>query len=116
MELDRKKVIAARTIAVIADAVQIGLMPLFLEGALSTANDVLDVAVALAMTALVGWHWAFLPAFVTELVPFLDLVPSWTAAVFIATRNSGVPIDAKDVTPLSTPPTSLPPAKPPTRP
>jgi hypothetical protein len=110
VELDRKKVIAARAIAVVADAVQIGLLPLFMEGALSTANDVLDVVVAVALTALVGWHWAFVPAFLTELVPVLDLVPSWTAAVFIATRNSGVPIDAKDVTPAQP---SLPAGKPP---
>jgi hypothetical protein len=89
VELDRRKVVAARTIAVIADAVQIGLFPLFMEGALSTANDVLDVVVAGVLTALVGWHWSFLPAFVSELVPFLDLVPSWTAAVFLATRHSG---------------------------
>ena len=113
MELDRNKVVAARAIAVIADAVQIGLLPLFMEGALSSANDVLDVVVALALTALVGWHWAFVPAFLTELVPFLDLVPSWTAAVFIATRNSGVPIEAKDVTP---PQPSLTAGKPPSQP
>jgi hypothetical protein len=83
-----KRVLAARILAVVADGVQLGLMPLFVEGALSTANDVLDVVVAAAMTVLVGWHWAFLPAFVVELVPGFDLVPTWTAAVILATRGA----------------------------
>jgi hypothetical protein len=107
VELDRRKVIAARTIAVMADAVQVGLLPLFLEGALSTVNDVLDVAVAGILTALVGWHWAFVPSFVAELVPVLNLVPSWTAAVFIATRNSSAAVSAPEAPlPLPPPPSS----------
>jgi len=73
---------------VIADAVQIGLFPLFWPGALSTINDVVDVVVAAVMIALVGWHWAFIPAFLSELVPGFDLVPTWTAAAFIATRQA----------------------------
>jgi hypothetical protein len=37
------------------------------------------------MTKLLGWHWAFLPTFAAELIPGLDLVPTWTAAVFYVT-------------------------------
>jgi hypothetical protein len=83
-----KRVKAARAVAVIADAVQLGLLPLFVGGWVSPLNDALDVAVAIAMVVLVGWHWAFLPAFVAELVPIWGLVPTWTAAVLIATRNA----------------------------
>jgi hypothetical protein len=36
---------------------------------------------------LLGWHWAFVPSFLAELVPGLDLVPTWTLAVLIATRQ-----------------------------
>jgi hypothetical protein len=43
------------------------------------------------LTLLVGWHWAFLPAFLVELAPGIDLVPSWTLAVFFATRQRIVP-------------------------
>jgi hypothetical protein len=86
METTSRRVLAARTLAVVADAVQIGLLPLFVGGALSTVNDIVDVVVALAMIALVGWHWAFVPAFLSEMVPVFDLVPTWTAAVFFATR------------------------------
>ena len=106
MVVTRRRLLAARTLAVVADAVQLGLVPLFWEGAGSPLNDVLDVVMAVAMVALVGWHWAFLPAFLAELVPVFDLVPTWTAAVLIATRGGATPIP-----PASSPgPPALPPA------
>jgi hypothetical protein len=74
-------------IALFADALQIVLFPFFGEGALSPVNDLLDIAVAWALTRLLGWHWAFLPTFVIELAPGLDLVPTWTLAVLIVTRQ-----------------------------
>jgi hypothetical protein len=91
MNLTRRRVLAARTIAVIADAVQLGLLPLFSEGVFSVANDVLDVAVAVTLVLLVGWHWAFIPAFASELIPMFDLVPTWTAAVLLATHSEAAP-------------------------
>jgi hypothetical protein len=87
-----KRVRAARVLGVVADAVQLGLLPLFAEGWASPLNDALDVLVGIAMVALVGWHWAFLPAFLSELIPVWDLVPSWTAAVLIATRNAPIEV------------------------
>lgn len=83
--LKRRK--TALAIAIVADAIQWIGLPLFMWGAASWINDALDVVVALVMIRLVGLHWAFLPAFVAELVPFVDLVPSWTAAVWLATRG-----------------------------
>lgn len=84
---DRRR-IAALAIALAADAVQIGLLPLFMEGAAAPWNDALDVAVGGMMVALLGWHAAFLPAFLGELVPFLNLFPTWTAAVvFVVARK-----------------------------
>ena len=74
-----------------ADVVQIGLAPLFFAGGLSVFDALLDVAMAGILTWLVGWHWAFAPAFLAELVPGLDLVPSWTLAVFFATRLPTAP-------------------------
>lgn len=84
------RVRAARWLAVAADVLQIAVFPLFGPGALSPWNDALDLLVAASLTRLVGWHWAFLPSFVAELVPGIDLVPTWTAAVLFATR-SGAP-------------------------
>jgi hypothetical protein len=72
---------AAMVLAVMADALQIVVFPLFAEGALSPADDVLDLAVAAVLVRLLGWHWEFLPTFFAELVPGVDLVPFWTLAV-----------------------------------
>ncbi|HSB60627.1 MAG TPA: hypothetical protein VLI67_02835 [Vicinamibacteria bacterium] len=104
-ETTPRRVWAARLLAMTADFLQIGLFPFFFEGGLSPLNNGLDALVAIAMIALVGWHWAFLPAFLTELVPVVGLVPSWTAAVLIATRGAEAP----------PPPGALPPAPPPER-
>ena len=81
----------ARFLAVATDLVQIVLFPLFVGGAFSPWQDGLDLLMAAVMTRLLGWHWAFLPTFFTELVPGLDLVPTWTAAVFFATRGAASP-------------------------
>lgn len=72
---------AAMVLAIAADALQILVLPLFGEGALSPADDILDVLVAFVLVRLLGWHWEFLPAFAAELVPGVDLVPFWTLAV-----------------------------------
>jgi hypothetical protein len=72
---------AALILALAADALQVFVFPFFAEGALSPADDVLDLAVAAVLVHLLGWHWEFLPAFFAELVPGADLVPFWTLAV-----------------------------------
>ena len=41
-----------------------------------------------ALVTLVGWHWAFLPSFLSELIPMWDLVPTWTAAVWYVTSGA----------------------------
>jgi len=64
----------AMTLAVAADALQIFVLPLFAEGALSPADDLLDLGVAAVLVRLLGWHWEFLPAFAAELVPGLDSI------------------------------------------
>ena len=74
-------------LAMAADALQIFVFPLFAEGALSPADDVLDLAVAAVLVRLLGWHWEFLPAFAAELVPGVDLVPFWTLAVLNVYRK-----------------------------
>ena len=85
----RRRVRLARTLALAADALQIAVLPLVFEGIASPLEDILDVVTAALMIGLLGWHWAFLPAFASELVPFLDLFPTWSAAVFFVTRQGG---------------------------
>ena len=77
----RSRFRAAMILAIAADALQIIVFPLFVEGALSPADDVLDLAVAFVLVKLLGWHWEFLPSFFAKLVPGVDLVPFWTLAV-----------------------------------
>ncbi len=72
---------AAMVLALLADTLQIAVFPLFVEGALSPADDVLDFAVAAVLWYLLGWHWEFLPSLIGELIPGVDLVPFWTLAV-----------------------------------
>ncbi|HXJ69595.1 MAG TPA: hypothetical protein VNM39_11860 [Verrucomicrobiae bacterium] len=80
------RVWTARGLALAADVVQVVFLPLFGEGFASPFNDVLDVMVGLALVWLVGWHWAFLPTFAAEMLPGIDIFPSWTTAVWFATR------------------------------
>jgi hypothetical protein len=75
-------------LAVVADALQIAVFPLFAEGAASPADDVLDCAVGAALTLLLGWHWEFAPSFVGKLIPGVDLAPFWTIAVANVYRKS----------------------------
>jgi hypothetical protein len=79
---------AAMILAIIADAFQIVLFPAFVEGALSPADDILDLAIGAGMVQLLGWHWEFLPSFLAKLVPGIDLVPFWTLAVANVYRRS----------------------------
>jgi len=87
--VSRRRVWAARIVALAADGLQFALLPLVLGGAASPVDDAIDVVTAAVLTALVGFRWAFLPAFIAELVPFADMVPSWTIAVFASTRDGG---------------------------
>lgn len=72
---------AAMALAIIADALQIVIFPLFIQGGASPADDVLDFGVGAVLVSLLGWHWEFLPSFFAKLVPGVDLVPFWTMAV-----------------------------------
>ena len=82
-----RRILAARLIAVAVDLAQYALLP----AELTPLNNVVDVLTGIAMLSLVGWNWAFLPTFLAELVPFVDLVPSWTLAVMFATRGRNAP-------------------------
>lgn len=85
--LTPRRIWIARGLAVLVDLVQVVLPP----ASLFPLVEVIDVLTAVAMFALVGWHWAFLPSFVAEFVPIADLVPTWTLAAMIATRGRGAP-------------------------
>jgi hypothetical protein len=87
-EPGRRKLLA-RWVAVVADLLQIVVLPAFFPGILSPLNGALDVLIGLAMVLMLGWHVAFLPTFVAEMIPFVDLFPTWTIAVLYVTRKRG---------------------------
>jgi hypothetical protein len=81
----------AWTLAISADALQVAMLPLFAGGLASPISDALDVAMAAAMIFLLGWHIAFLPTLIAEFIPVVNLVPTWTAAVWLVTRTQKPP-------------------------
>ena len=95
---------AAIILAIVADALQVVVFPLFVPGAVSPVDDVVDVVVGGALTYLLGWHWEFLPSFVGKLVPGVDLVPFWTLAVGNVYRKSKrTAVDAQEILEKQTP-------------
>jgi hypothetical protein len=45
------------------------------------AGVLLDCAVGWALSTLLGFNWVFLPSFIAEVLPTVDLFPSWVASV-----------------------------------
>src|SRR5580692_10227696 len=94
----RLRVRIAMGLAIVADALQLLVFPIFVEGFAAPVDDILDAVVGGAMIYLLGMHWEFLPSFLGKLVPGVDLVPFWSLAVanvYRKTRNEPVTIDAK---------------------
>jgi hypothetical protein len=85
--LTRERIWIARGVAVAADAVQLALFPLFVGGIPEGADAALDVAVGGLLCWLCGFHAAFLPTFIGEALPTVDLFPTWTLAVLFVTRK-----------------------------
>jgi hypothetical protein len=71
----------ALAVAIVADILQLVVFPMTVEGAMSPADDVIDVCAGAILGMLLGWHWEFAPSFLGKLIPGFDLVPLWTLAV-----------------------------------
>jgi hypothetical protein len=73
------RIAAAFAVAVAVDAAQIVMGPL----GWSFADEILDVVTMVATSWLLGFHPLLLPAFVLELLPVADMLPTWTGCVGI---------------------------------
>jgi hypothetical protein len=76
-----KRKTLAFAIAVVADLMQLVLFPFFSGGAASPLDDGLDIVVAVSLLFLLGYSHRLALAFAIELVPGVDLFPTWTAVV-----------------------------------
>lgn len=81
----------ARGIALAADALQIGLFPLFSGGIPEGADLALEAVTGALLCWICGFHAAFLPTVIGEALPMVDLFPSWTLATLFVTRRSAAP-------------------------
>jgi len=90
--LTRKRIAVAFAVALVADAVQIGLGPL----GWALPDEVIDVIAMVAATLTLGFHPLFLPTFVLEMFPVADMLPTWTACVaavvFLRRRSQPAPV------------------------
>jgi hypothetical protein len=84
-KLTSTRIALAFAVSVVADVLQLPINAATFTGVLAPAGEGADVivdCVAAALTsALLGFHWALLPTFFVELVPGVDLAPTWTACV-----------------------------------
>jgi hypothetical protein len=80
--------------AILIDCIQIGLFPFFAAGGFSVADDFLDCIAFVLFWRLLGWHWALVPGFIFELLPFVDLAPTWTLAVYMTIKSRQLTNDA----------------------
>ena len=73
---------AALAVAAACDLAQWALLPVASEGAASLVEVALDVTtVRSILLSIVGFQWRLAIALIAELVPGLDMFPTWTAVV-----------------------------------
>lgn len=75
--LTRPRIVLAFALAVAADVMQFALGPLgwmFLD-------EGVDVLVMIVLSLLIGFHPLLLPTFIVEVLPLVDMLPTWTACV-----------------------------------
>lgn len=83
--LTRRQIILAFAVALIADLIQFPIITIQATGIFSLpgelADFLVDCVVMIATTTLLGFHWMLLPTLFAEVIPGLDLLPTWTACV-----------------------------------
>ncbi len=90
----------ALAVAGTVDLLQIVLIPSFLAG--YAIDDALDVVAAMVLVAICGFKWQFAAAFFLELVPVVDIFPTWTAMVLTLPSRAEDP--PQNVTAAAVPP------------
>jgi hypothetical protein len=99
--LTRRRIWLAFTVAIAADGLQL------LNGPLGWVflDEMADIVAMILTSLLIGFHPLFLPTFVLEFVPVVDMLPTWTGcvAVVVALKrkhqrtNPAPPADVIDI-------------------
>ncbi len=73
-KLTRTRIVLALTVAVVADGLQLFLLPF----AWTFAQSFVDVVAMVLTVWLIGFHLLLLPTFAVEFIPVIDMLPTWT--------------------------------------
>ena len=83
--LTKERIKLAYAIAIVADVLEFPItaaeMTILGAPGGEAAASFLDCVVMAAMTKVLGFHWVFVPSFLVEVVPGLDLLPTWVGCV-----------------------------------
>jgi hypothetical protein len=71
------RIIFALAVAITADGLQIAFGPFGWE----LPDQIIDVIAFLLTMWAIGFHLLLLPTFIAELIPAVDMLPTWTACV-----------------------------------
>jgi hypothetical protein len=81
----KTRIVLAFAVSLVADALQFPLNGVVATGLFALpgelADFVLDCVVMVITSLLLGFHWVLLPSLVVEMVPGIDLLPTWTGCV-----------------------------------
>ena len=77
--LTGRRIMLAFGVALAADAFQVLLGPL----GWTFFDEIIDVMTMILTTVLIGFHPLLLPTFALELVPVVDMLPTWLGCVAI---------------------------------
>jgi len=96
---------SAYAVAIATDVLQVALGPF----GWAFADEILDVVAMLATSWILGFHPLLLPTFVIELVPIVDVLPTWTGcvALVVAMRRKRPPPPDDDAVTIDVKPTSV---------
>lgn len=81
----RTRIVLAFAVSLVADALEFPINGVVATGLLAlpaeVADFILDCVMMVITSFLLGFHWVLLPSFVLELVPGIDMFPTWTVCV-----------------------------------
>jgi hypothetical protein len=81
--LTSRRIKWAFAVGILADVLQLPVSLSLLAGFVPAEglDAAIDLAAAVVVNWLLGFHWVLLPSFALKLIPILDAAPTWTACV-----------------------------------